>query len=57
MNTKRGLESQDRNRSPQFRTITAIFIILFTVACYFLMRSMVQHRFSGGERDYSQSEH
>jgi hypothetical protein len=57
MNTKRELESQERTRSPQLRTITAIFIILFTVMCYLLVRSMKHHRFLGGGRDYYQSQH
>jgi hypothetical protein len=57
MNTKRYFESRERRRSPQLRAITVIYIILFTVGCYLLARSMVHHRFSGGGRDYTLSQH
>jgi hypothetical protein len=57
MNTKRDFESRERRRSPQLRAITVIFIILFTGVCYLLVRSMVHHRFSGGGRDYTLSQH
>jgi hypothetical protein len=57
MNRKQGLESQERSRSPQLRAITAIFIILFTMMCYLLVRSMMHHHFLGGGRDYYQSQH
>jgi hypothetical protein len=57
MNTKRDFKSRERSRSPHLRAITAIFIILFTVMCYLLARSMVHHHFSGGGRNYNLSQH
>jgi hypothetical protein len=57
MNTKRDLESEERPRSPQFRAITVIFIILFTVMCYLLARSMMHHHFLDGGRFNNQSQH
>ena len=45
MNTKRDFEDRERRRSPHFRAITAIFIILFTVMCYLLAQSMMRHHF------------
>jgi len=57
MNTKRDIESGQSRRPSQLNTITLIFIILFTAACYFLVRSMVLHHFLGGGRDYILSRH
>ena len=57
MNTKRDFESRERRRLPQLRATTVIFIILFTVMCYLLARSLVNHHFSGGGRDYNLSRH
>jgi hypothetical protein len=57
MNTKRDFDFPERRRSPQLRVITTIFIILFTVLCYLLGRSMVRRHFSGGGRDYNLSRH
>jgi hypothetical protein len=55
MNTHQDLERRERRRSPQTRAITMIFIILFTVMCYFLAQSMMRHRFTEGARYQKQS--
>ncbi|SNS80238.1 hypothetical protein SAMN05421770_102390 [Granulicella rosea] len=57
MNTKGDFEDRERRRSPRFRAITAIFIILFTVMCYLLAQSMMRHHFLDGGRDNNRSQH
>jgi hypothetical protein len=57
MNTKRDFELRERSRSPQLRAITVIFIILFTVVCYLLTRSMRHHHFLDGGRYNNRSQH
>ncbi len=57
MDTKRDFEARERRRSPQSRIVTTIFIVLFTVACYLLARSMMQHHFLDGGRYNNQNQH
>jgi len=57
MNTKRDFEDRERRRSPHFRAITAIFIILFTVMCYLLAQSMMRHHFLDGGKYNNRSQH
>ena len=57
MNKKRDFEPRERSRSPQLRAITVMFIILFTVVCYLLARSMRHHHFLDGGRYNNQTQH
>jgi hypothetical protein len=57
MNRKRGFKSPETPRTPQVRAVTAIFIILLTVTCYILARSMRQHHFTRGGRYNNQIQH
>jgi hypothetical protein len=50
MDMKRGSKPPETPRTPQARAVTAIFIILLTIMCYLLARSMRQHHFSRGGR-------
>jgi hypothetical protein len=50
MDRKRGSNSPETPRTVQARAVTAIFIILLTVMCYLLARSMREHHFSRGGR-------
>ncbi len=57
MNTKLDFEDRERRRSPRFRAITAIFVILFTVIRYLLVQSMMRHHFLDGGRYNNRSQH
>jgi hypothetical protein len=57
MNAKRDLEPDKHPAPTPFGRWTMIFIILFAVACYFLVWSMMRHHFLGGGRDNLQSQH
>jgi hypothetical protein len=50
MDIKRSLETGERSRSFKFSLATVVFILLFTVVCYLLARSMVRDHFTGGGR-------
>ena len=57
MDSKRDVAMRENPSSFRLTTARVIFIVLFTVVCYLLARSMMHHHFMDGGRYNNQTQH
>jgi len=56
MNSNRSIEKRERAGSSKLTAAKFIFITIFTVLCYLLARSMMNHHFMDGGRYHNQTQ-